>query len=145
MNDGTPDPTAGLAPPPAVSMKTIAVTGILVDVFGLEELPSSPAPTHVSVLWLHNPRLGDRTRMAPIAKRVVAEYNKARPSGSTRGLIAAAFGMLDFLRASKFNVLSLDAMWWHRGLSSLDYLHHRLIKLQINEITAPERFTIWPI
>lgn len=93
MNDGTPDPTAGLAPPPAVSMKTIAVTGILVDVFGLEELPSPSALTHVSVLWLHNPRLGDRTRMAPIAKRVVAEYNKARPSGSTRGLIAAAFGM----------------------------------------------------
>ncbi|KAJ4422554.1 hypothetical protein N0V82_002782 [Gnomoniopsis sp. IMI 355080] len=90
--DGTPDPTAGLPDPPAVSMQTLAVTGILVDVYGLDELPS-PALTHVSVLWLHNPRLGDRTRMAPIAKRVVAEYNKIKPGGSTRGLIAAAFDM----------------------------------------------------
>lgn len=137
MNDGTPDPRAGLAPPPAVSLKTIAVTGILVDIFGLEELPSSPVLTHVSVLWLHNPRLGDRARMAPIAKRVVAEYNKARPSGSTRGLIAAAFGTLDFLCIAirRFVVERLD---------SLIYLYHLLIKSQINEITAPERFTIWP-
>lgn len=92
-NTATPDPTAGLLPdPPAVSMQTLAVTGILVDVYGLDELPS-PTLTHVSVLWLHNPRLGDRTRMAPIAKRTVAEYNKLRAGSSTRGLIAAAFGM----------------------------------------------------
>lgn len=101
MADGTPDPTAGLPDPPAISTRTLAVTGILVDVFGLDELTLSTL-THVSVLWLHNPRLGNRTRMAPIAKRVVAEYNKVRPSGSTRGLIAAAFGTW----ASFFSFLS---------------------------------------
>ncbi|KAF3761167.1 hypothetical protein M406DRAFT_268223 [Cryphonectria parasitica EP155] len=80
---------AGLSEPPAVSVITLAITGIVVDVYGLEEVPSSL--THVSVLWLHNPRLGDRGRMAPMAKRTVGEYNKTRPAGSTRGLLAVAF------------------------------------------------------
>lgn len=86
----TPNPMAGLPQPPAISLKTLAITGILVDIYGLDELPSPL--THVSVLWLHNPRLGNRARMTPMAKRAVAEYNKTRPEGTTRGLIAAAFG-----------------------------------------------------
>lgn len=81
---------ASLPDPPAVSCQTVAVTGILVDVYGLDELP--PDPTHVSVVWLHNPRLGDRSRMAPLAKRMVGEHTKTRPQGTKRGLIAAAFG-----------------------------------------------------
>lgn len=80
---------AGLPEPPAVSCKTIAITGILVDVYGLDELPADL--THVSVVWLHNPRLGNRSRMAPMAKRMVGEYNKTRAHNATRGLIAAAF------------------------------------------------------
>lgn len=79
---------SGLGEPPAVSFQTIAITGILVDVFGLDDL--SPL-THLSVLWLHNPRLGDRTRMHYMAKRAVSEYNKTKPPQSTRGLIAVAF------------------------------------------------------
>lgn len=86
----TPNPMEGLPEPPAVSVKTLAVTGILVDVYGLEELPSNL--THVSVLWLHNPRLGTKARMAPMAHRAVGEYNATRQPSSTRGLIAAAFG-----------------------------------------------------
>lgn len=88
----TPNPMSGLGEPPAVSSRTIAITGILVDVFGLDDLPPTSQLTHVSVLWLHNPRLGDRTRMHPMAKRVVSEYNRTRPTTSTRGLIAVAFG-----------------------------------------------------
>lgn len=86
----TPNPMEGLPDPPAVSVKTLAVTGIMVDVYGLDELPSNL--THVSVLWLHNPRLGTKARMAPMAHRAVSEYNATRQPSSTRGLIAAAFG-----------------------------------------------------
>lgn len=81
------NPMSGLGAAPAVSFRTIAVTGILADVFGLDDLP--PATTHLSVLWLHNPRLGDRTRMHALAQRTVHEYNQARRS--SRGLIAVAF------------------------------------------------------
>lgn len=86
----TPNPMEGLPDVPAVSVKTIAVTGIMVDVYGLEELPSNL--THVSVLWLHNPRLGTKARMAPMAQRAVSEYNTTKQATSERGLIAAAFG-----------------------------------------------------
>lgn len=87
---GAPDPLEALPDPPAVAMKTIAVNGIWVDIYGLEDVPSKL--THVSVLWLHNPRLGNKERMGPIAQRAVGEYNQTRAAGSTRGLIAAAFG-----------------------------------------------------
>jgi hypothetical protein len=86
----TPNPMEGLPDLPAVSVETLAVTGIMVDVYGLDELPSNL--THVSVLWLHNPRLGTKARMAPMAQRAVSEYNATRQPASTRGLIAAAFG-----------------------------------------------------
>ncbi|KAK7737875.1 hypothetical protein SLS53_006252 [Cytospora paraplurivora] len=86
---GAPDPLAALSDPPAVSLRTIAITGILVDIYGLDDLPVNT--THVSVLWLHNPRLGSKERMAHIAQLAVGEYNKTRASGSTRGFIAAAF------------------------------------------------------
>lgn len=86
-----PNPLAALPDPPAVSMKTIAVTGILCDIYGLEDLPAHLA--HVSVLWLHNPRMGNKERMAHIAQRAVGEYNRTRASESTRGFIAVAFGM----------------------------------------------------
>lgn len=79
-----------LPDPPAVSVKTLAVTGIMVDIYGLEELPQNL--THVSVLWLHNPRLDTKARMAPMAQHVLSEYNTKRQTASTRGLIAVAFG-----------------------------------------------------
>lgn len=101
---------AGLPDPPAVSCKTIAVTGILVDVYGLDELP--PDLTHVSVVWLHNPRLGDRSRMAPMAKRMVGEYNKTRAPGATRGLIAAAF---DQRNHGTREVHPLANLAWNKG------------------------------
>lgn len=89
----TPNPLAGLPDPPAISMQTMAITGILADIYGLDELPDDSILTHVSVLWLHNPRLADKSRMAPLAKRSVGEYNRTKAAGSSRGLIAVAFGM----------------------------------------------------
>ncbi|KAI3392668.1 hypothetical protein diail_5308 [Diaporthe ilicicola] len=106
----TPNPMAGLPEPPAVSVKTLAVTGIMVDVYGLEELPSSLS--HVSVLWLHNPRLGTKARMAPMAQRAVGEYNATRPAASTRGLIAAAF---DQRNHGTREVHPLSNQAWNKG------------------------------
>lgn len=94
-NKDAPNPMAALPDPPAVSMRTIAITGILCDIYGLEDLPSNL--THVSVLWLHNPRMGNKERMAHIAQRAVGEYNSTRAGESTRGFIAAAFGTLPLI------------------------------------------------
>lgn len=87
---GAPNPLEALPEPPAVAKKTIAINGILVDIYGLDDVPSGL--THVSVLWLHNPRMGNKERMGPIAQRAVGEYNRTRAAGSTRALIAVAFG-----------------------------------------------------
>ncbi|KAK7709293.1 hypothetical protein SLS64_006205 [Diaporthe eres] len=106
----TPNPMEGLPEPPAVSVKTLAVTGIMVDVYGLEELP--PSLTHVSVLWLHNPRLGTKARMAPMAQRAVSEYNATRQAASTRGLIAAAF---DQRNHGTREVYPLSNQSWNKG------------------------------
>lgn len=92
-----------------MSFKTMAITGILCDIFGLDDLPSTVS--QVSVLWLHNPRLIDRTRMHPIARRAVAEYNRSRPAASdARGLIAVAFGT-SWLFYSFFSFLFNSLLW----------------------------------
>lgn len=83
--------TDGLPPPPEVSMATIPMAGLLVDVYGLNELPPSPsAPT--TCLWLLHPRTRTRTRMRDIASRVLHAYHQT-PSASRRGLIALTFDM----------------------------------------------------
>ena len=83
--------TDGLPPPPEVSMTTIPMAGLLVDVYGLNELPSSPsAPT--TCLWLLHPRTRTRMRMRDIASRVLHAYHQTS-STSRRGLIALAFDM----------------------------------------------------
>ena len=72
-------------------MSTIPMAGLLVDTFGLAELPSDPSAP-VSCLWLLHPRGSARRRMHDIARRVVHAYHQT-PSASTRGLIALAFDM----------------------------------------------------
>ncbi len=81
----------GLAPPPTVSRKTVTITGLHVDVYGLDEL--APTATHMSCLWLHNPRLCTKEDMADIARRSVSAWNARVASGldRERGLIALAF------------------------------------------------------
>lgn len=83
--------TPGLPPPPAVSKTTMPMSGLLVDVYGLEELTSPDIP--ITILWLLHPRGRKRARMSDIASRTIAAYNDHVPHSSTRGLVALAFDM----------------------------------------------------
>jgi hypothetical protein len=90
----TPNPLSDThsTPPPSVSQKTIPIAGIHTTIYGLEELPSTC--TSVTCLWLLHPRLGDVSRMTPIARSVLQAYNSSHSSesmNSTKGLIAVAF------------------------------------------------------
>ncbi|KAK0613380.1 hypothetical protein B0T14DRAFT_277931 [Immersiella caudata] len=85
---------ADLPPRPSISMRTMPMAGLLVDVHGLEEL--SPFATRITCLWLHHQRLGNKERMADVAARCVAAWNersrKSKAKGSPeRGLIALTF------------------------------------------------------
>lgn len=95
-----PNPMEALSPPPPVSKKTIHMAGILVDVYGLDEVP--PSVGRVSCLWLHHPRTRAKEDMADIAARCISAWNNRRSNSSgggggnggnssSRGLIAAAF------------------------------------------------------
>ncbi|KAH7148395.1 Alpha/Beta hydrolase protein [Dactylonectria macrodidyma] len=89
--------TKGLPAPPEVSMTTMPMAGLLVDVYGLDELPagstvSAVAPAPVTCLWLLHPRTRTRARMRDIALRTVAAWH-AHPGASARGLVALAFDM----------------------------------------------------
>lgn len=82
--------TKGLPPPPPVSQTTIPMAGLLVDVYGLDSLPPSPAP--VTCLWLLHPRTRTRARMHDIASRAVHAWQQ-RPESQQRGVVALAFDM----------------------------------------------------
>ncbi|KAK8049221.1 hypothetical protein PG994_010951 [Apiospora phragmitis] len=79
--------------PPHVSKTTIPVAGLLVDVYGLEELPMGA--TAISCLWLHHGRLGNKNDMATFAALALSAWharaNNSTTSSSSRGLIAVAF------------------------------------------------------
>ncbi|KAM7196501.1 hypothetical protein V8F20_006975 [Naviculisporaceae sp. PSN 640] len=66
------------------------MTGLLVDVYGLDELPSPEKCPRISCLWLHHPRTRSKENMADIAARCVAAWNDLK-STNGRGLIALAF------------------------------------------------------
>ncbi|KAI1156949.1 hypothetical protein F4825DRAFT_446030 [Nemania diffusa] len=80
--------TSSPAPGPAISMITLPVAGLHVDVYGLAELPA--AATTITCLWLHHPRLRRKEDMASVASEILSAFNSS-PSTSTRGLIAVAF------------------------------------------------------
>jgi hypothetical protein len=65
------------------------MAGLLVDIYGLDELPAS---VPVTCLWLLHPRTRTRERMHDIARRAVHAWNAQRQPGS-RGLVALAFDM----------------------------------------------------
>ncbi|KAL2160614.1 hypothetical protein VTH06DRAFT_1302 [Thermothelomyces fergusii] len=103
--------TSNLPPPPPVSRTTVQMAGLLVDVYGLAELPPAAAgtTTRVSCLWLHHPRTHSKEHMADIAARCVGAWNARLQSrsaaaadtnggggdggsaGAQRGLIALAY------------------------------------------------------
>ncbi|KAJ0374451.1 hypothetical protein COL26b_007366 [Colletotrichum chrysophilum] len=84
-------PTAGSSSP-TVSKSTILMSGLLVDVYGLEEL-APLRPTAVSVLWLYHGRGRAKEDMGAFASRIVSQHNAAATfsPATKRGLIAVAF------------------------------------------------------
>ena len=76
------------SPLPQVPLTTLPVTGLLVDIYGLSELP--PTATSVSCLWLHHPRSRRKEDMASFARHAVSSF-KNSSSSSDQGLIALAF------------------------------------------------------
>ncbi|KDN71812.1 hypothetical protein CSUB01_04213 [Colletotrichum sublineola] len=88
-------------PPPDVSKTTLPMSGLLCDVYGLEELARRQASS-VSCLWLHHPRLRTKEDMGDFASRVIARWEEMSSSSSSsaagngagsggRALIAVAF------------------------------------------------------
>lgn len=99
-----PNPLSEPSSPSSVSKSTLFVAGILVDVYGLSELP--PTATSVSCLWLHHPRLNTREGMADFADSCLSAWHAPPPSSpnadpgkrsssssssTNRGLVAVAF------------------------------------------------------
>ncbi|KAL7949384.1 Alpha/Beta hydrolase protein [Trichoderma barbatum] len=82
--------TRGLPPPPNVSVTTKPMAGLLVDIYGLEELPPAPAP--VTCLWLLHPRIQSRAIMHDFARRAVYSWNQDQKQRQ-RGLLALVFDM----------------------------------------------------
>ena len=96
MAAATTNPIEPASNVPGVSKKTIFMSGLLVDVYGLTEL--DPTVSRVSCLWLHHPRSGSKEDMGTIAMRLVSAWSERRrhtPSSSagapSPGLIALAF------------------------------------------------------
>ncbi|EPE05652.1 hypothetical protein F503_08183 [Ophiostoma piceae UAMH 11346] len=85
----TNNPMPDLSALPPVSRRTIPISGIIVDFYGIEELAADTES--VSLLWLHHPRLRSRGDMAEIAARCVHAVNDAPKPGRKHGLVAAAF------------------------------------------------------
>jgi hypothetical protein len=84
--------TLTTTPGSPLSATTFNIAGILVDVFGLDDLPQ-PC-TSVSCLWLLHGRLQSREVMASTASSCIRHWN-GRPadasSSQTRGLLAVSF------------------------------------------------------
>lgn len=76
-----------------VSTKEYHIAGILVTVYGLEELANVK---DVACLWLMHPRLQKHTIMAPVAAAAINAWNKKLEESSSarsnaKGLIAVSF------------------------------------------------------
>ncbi|KAG8404838.1 hypothetical protein J3459_017035 [Metarhizium acridum] len=82
--------TKGLDPAPSISMTTIPMAGLLVDVYGQDELASPNIP--LTCLWLLHPRTRTRARMQDIARRALHAWHLS-PASSSRGLVALSFDM----------------------------------------------------
>ncbi|KAK3308949.1 uncharacterized protein B0T15DRAFT_123852 [Chaetomium strumarium] len=82
---------SSLPPAPPISLRTMQMAGLLVDVYGLSELP--PTATHISCLWLHHPRTKSKETMGDFAARCVAAwYSNSSAPGPAAGGAAAQQG-----------------------------------------------------
>ncbi len=81
----------GLPAHPSISVRTFLIAGLLVDVYGLEELePNVP----ITCLWLLHPRTYNRGNMRDFAYHCVGTFIQHRLTvGLKRGLLALAFDL----------------------------------------------------
>lgn len=93
----TPNPTAGSDRhnygAERVSATEYHIAGILVTVYGVEELPNT---RDVACLWLLHPRLQKHQIMAPVAASAILDWNKKLDQSQSlksrpKGLIAVSF------------------------------------------------------
>ena len=85
-----PNPMAGSftnAPTP-MSSKEYIIAGLLVTVYGLEEL--APEAKEVACLWLLHPRLQTQECMSPLAAATLNDWNQ-RAESRHKGLLAVSF------------------------------------------------------
>ncbi|KAG6142619.1 hypothetical protein E4U38_005202 [Claviceps purpurea] len=77
-----------------VSKETMNMAGLLVDIYGLDQVPPPSRPCPLTCLWLLHPRLRSRSSMQDIAERTLAAWHETYQDGARRrSLIALAFDM----------------------------------------------------
>lgn len=78
-------------PTPLLAPKTFHISGIVVDVYGVDELP--PSCESVSCLWLMHGRLQSKETMTETASTCIRHWNHrlADAATKTRGLICVGF------------------------------------------------------
>jgi hypothetical protein len=79
------------SPTPLLAPKTFHIAGIVVDVYGVDELP--PSCESISCLWLMHGRLQAKEVMAATASTCIRHWNQtlASASAGSRGLICVSF------------------------------------------------------
>ncbi|KAI9725436.1 MAG: hypothetical protein M1828_003107 [Chrysothrix sp. TS-e1954] len=97
MPSTTPNPMADTFPdvePAILSKHTFLIAGILVTVFGIDELPAQNVSIDVCCLWLLHGRLLDQTSMHSFARHSVTAWNDSLaelPQRQRKGFIAVSF------------------------------------------------------
>ncbi|KAB5572599.1 hypothetical protein GE09DRAFT_1269574 [Coniochaeta sp. 2T2.1] len=78
-------------PPTSISLLTLPITGLLVDIYGLANLPATA--NSISCLWLHHPRSRRKEDMASFARAAVSAFNSSPSSqrNPDKGLIALVY------------------------------------------------------
>ncbi|KAL8649570.1 MAG: hypothetical protein Q9226_005523 [Calogaya cf. arnoldii] len=76
------------SPAPPVPKKTFAIAGIVVTVYGLEEL--SQSTKRIACLWLLHPRLQNQECMGPLAAACLDNWNH-KDESQKLGLLAVTF------------------------------------------------------
>ncbi|KAJ2901223.1 hypothetical protein MKZ38_002129 [Zalerion maritima] len=86
----TPNPMADpSSTTPDISVQELQMCGLMVDVYGLSELLPSPSASHITILWLHHPRLRSKVDMKPIACSVLSAFHaQHQAQHPDRGMIA---------------------------------------------------------
>ncbi|KAG6321794.1 hypothetical protein E4U22_001277 [Claviceps purpurea] len=96
-----------------VSKETMNMAGLLVDIYGLDQVPLPSRPCPLTCLWLLHPRLRSRSSMQDIAERTLAAWHETYQDGARRrSLIALAFDMPNHGSRKVCETSNLD---WEEG------------------------------